>query len=86
MVEARVALVVQLLPLYAALIVSLWSVRQDKPGCSGPSLPPVLPALLGTVATSDSLPGFVAVVSGFTLMRFPTVRRLLRRTEQGLSG
>ena len=53
---------------------------------SGPSLPSVLPKFIGTLATSDSLPGFVAALSGSPLTRFPTVRSFLRRTEQGLSG
>src|SRR6516164_5543589 len=39
-----------------------------------------------TVATSDSLPGFVPALSGSPLMRFSTGRSCLRRTEQGLSG
>jgi hypothetical protein len=38
------------------------------------------------VATSDSLLGVVTALSGFALIRFPTGRSRLRRTEQGLSG
>jgi hypothetical protein len=53
---------------------------------SGPSLPPVLPKFIGTLATSDSLPGFVTALSGFALIRFPTGRIFFRRTELGLSG
>jgi hypothetical protein len=53
---------------------------------SGPSLHAVLPRFIGTVATSDSLPGLVAALSGLPLIRFSTGRSRLRRTEQGLSG
>jgi hypothetical protein len=38
------------------------------------------------MATSDSLLGIVAAFSGFALIRLPTGRSRLRRTEQGLSG
>src|SRR6266571_3671163 len=55
-------------------------------GSSGPSLPSVLPGFIGSTATSDSLPGIVAALSGFALIRFPTGGSRLRRTEQGLSG
>ena len=37
---------------------------------SGPSLPSVLPKFIGTLATSDSLPGFVTALSGSPLIRF----------------
>ena len=39
-----------------------------------------------TAATSDSLPGLVPALSGSSLIRFPTGRSCLHRTEQGLSG
>jgi hypothetical protein len=47
-----------------------------------------IPALSSryTMATSDSLPGFVPALSGVTLIRFPTSRSRLRWTDQGLSG
>ena len=43
-------------------------------GSSGPSLPSVLPRFIGSPATSDSLLGIVAALSGFALIRFPTGR------------
>jgi hypothetical protein len=38
------------------------------------------------MTTTDSLLGIVTAFSGFALIRFPTGRSFLRRTEQGLSG
>src|SRR5205807_2159546 len=38
------------------------------------------------MATSDSRLGVVTALSGFALIRFPTGRSRLRRTEPGLSG
>ena len=55
-------------------------------GSSGPFLPSVFPRFTGITATSDSLPDVVTALSGFPLIRFPTGRSCLRRTEQGLSG
>src|SRR5207249_1518282 len=60
----------------------LWTID----GSGGPSLPSVFPRFLGSTATSDSLLGIVTALSGITLIRFPTGRSCLRRTEQGLSG